>query len=257
MVIYNNPHPANVSHHLQSVNGTLKSTATATGDVWLLYVSDYNMGQAYAKIHPSQGGFSVFKPNLTIYRDIQRIVLKGNYDLVDGWKHPSGVSTGIFWGAATFQGLLPYYFQIVHPGHALELDWCVHNNMNSPNGEKLRRNGETIDYCYVPDCQDCRDYSIRDVYSVHFTNCQKPWKCEMHGGVNPKLSLCRGMHQKWFEYRSELEMTWGRSGRGSNTNGTLNPILRGYCSHYGDSGYEPIRQPYGPATRQQPQLQVE
>jgi hypothetical protein len=206
------------------------------------------MAKEYAEIRPSQGGFAVLKPNLTIYRDIKRIVLNGDYDRWNGWKDSSsGMSTGIFWGAATFQGLLPFYYQILNPGHAWPLDWCLHNNMNSPRDKRLRtKNGTTVDYCLNPTCQDCRDYSIHDVYSVHFTNCLKPWTCQPHGGHNPKQALCRGMHEAWFEHRSAMEVSWGRPGRGSGS--LADPALRGYCSSYGKSGYEPIRQPYGAIT---------
>jgi hypothetical protein len=253
MVVYNNPNPANASRHLMpssSKGGSRGEPATASsggGDVWLLYVSDYHMAKPYAKIKPSQGGFAVLKPNLTIYRDIQRIVLKGDFDKWNGWKDAStGASTGFFWGATTFQGLLPFYFQILNSNRfSLELDWCLHNNMNSPRGERLQTRNGTIDYCHAPTCQDCRDYSIGDVYSVHFTNCMKPWTCQRHLGYNIKQSLCREMHHAWFEHRSALEVSWGRSGRGNHSYNLTDPSLRGYCSAYGKSGYEPIRQPYG------------
>jgi hypothetical protein len=124
--------------------------------------------------------------------------------------------------------------------------------MNSPRGIYLDSKDENHGsnyYCYEPGCQDCRTYSIRDVYSVHYTNCQKPWVCwRWHGQESdqddPQTSLCREMYDAWFEYRSDLEVSWGRSGRGSGVN-TTHPSLRGYCSSYGPSGYEPIRQPYG------------
>jgi hypothetical protein len=183
---------------------------------------------------------------LTICGDIVQIILKGDFDRSSGWKHAaSGASTGISWGAATFQGLIPYYFQILNPRRALDLDHCLHNNMNLPRSERLTIGNDTVDYCFAPDCQDCRDYNIRDLYSVHFASCLRPWTCQRHGGDNPKTSLCRDAHRAWFEHRAELEMSWGRSGRGGNRDNVTNPSLRGYCSAYGKTGYEPIRLPYG------------
>jgi hypothetical protein len=94
-----------------SSSNTLGSVVTG-GDVWLLYVSDYYLAGMNAEMFPSQGGFAVLRPNRTIYDEIRQIVLRGNFDDASGWIHRSGASTGIFWGATTFQGLLPYYFQI-------------------------------------------------------------------------------------------------------------------------------------------------
>jgi hypothetical protein len=237
LILYNNPHPEQTVHHLQNTSGHRNNTAS--GDVWLLYVSDYAMAQPYSSVIPSQGGFAIFKPNRTIYREIQQIVLKGEFHDTFGW----GNATGVFWGSTTFQGLLPYYFQVLNPGHALELDWRIYNNMNSPRSDRLKRGEETIEYCFTPDCQDVRDTPFEDVFSVHFTNCQKPWKCLANSGDNPKTALCRAMHRAWFQYRSELEKSWGRPGRGSHNE--TNEHLRGYCSDYGEGGYEAIQQPYG------------
>jgi hypothetical protein len=129
-IVRSNPDPAALGRHLKtfSANETQRGSARAPpvpasasessallskgSDIWLLYVSDYFLAGRNADRFPSQGGFAVLRPNRTIYREIQQIVLRGDYDESYGWKHSSGASTGIFWGATTFQGLLPYYFQI-------------------------------------------------------------------------------------------------------------------------------------------------
>ena len=203
-------------------------------DIWLLYTNDYAMIVPGRNRKPTQGGFVVLKPNRTIYKEIVEIVLEGNYSR--GW----GGVTGKYWGSMTVQGLLPYYFQILHPGHAVELNWCRHDNMNAPP----RENG--VCYNQQPECEDCRTRRIDEVYSVHFTNCQKPFTCHLLNVVHPKPEkrLCQEMHLAWFQFRSEMERSWGRLGKGNGT-GVYETNFRGYCHRYGEIGYEPIRQPYG------------
>lgn len=87
----------------------------------LLYTTDYAMVSPGRPVKPTQGGFVILRPNRTIYDEYVQIVTKGDFRDKDGagW----GGKTGKFWGAMTFQGLIPYYFQILHPGHAVELNW--------------------------------------------------------------------------------------------------------------------------------------
>jgi hypothetical protein len=206
-------------------------------DVWLLYTTDYSMSRPSKPIKPSQGGFSILKPNQTIYNDIKAIVREGNFDEYMGW----GGQTDIFWGGTTYQGLLPYYFQVLHPGHAVELNWCRHNNMNARPLDTVDK-----DVCATnqTECEDCRKRTVDEVYSVHFTNCLKPWNCLQHGTNNQLQQLCRGMHNAWYAFRSQMERSWGRSGRGNGT-GNFETKFYGYCHEYNEFGYEPIQQPYG------------
>jgi hypothetical protein len=208
-------------------------------DIWLLYVNDYAMVWPEVPIKPTQGGFAVFKPNRTIYDEIMNIVREGDFNLDMGWRNRSGV----FWGSTTFQGLMAYYFQILHPGHEVELHPCTHNNMNSPSTEV--RNGVTICYSGQPveACDDCRARSVHEVSSAHFTVCGKPWECWKLDESEDRL--CRELHQSWFRARSDMEKSWGRSGRGSTTERYMAEQYFGYCDSHRFLGYEPIKQPYG------------
>lgn len=219
-------------------------------DLWLLYTTDYAMVGPEIKIKPSQGGFSVLKPNRTIYEEIAGIVKKGNFSGAYGW-HPD---SDFFYGVTTFQGLLPYYFQSVRPGHAVELNWCRHNAMAiQPRVKRAdRETNVTSHVCYTnqPECEDCRAKRLTDVYSVHFTSCQKPWICEPHNPIAPmadgEYRLCDEMHQAWFQIRSEMELSWGRSssGHGNETREPYQSQFLGHCRGYGGGAYDPIRQPY-------------
>jgi hypothetical protein len=231
----NNPGPEVAARHLQNTSSG-EGSHTARGDVWLLYVHDYNMAEPPYVVTPSQGGLAIIKPNRTIYEEIRQIVLRGDFHETYGW----GNVTGTFLGSMTYQGLLPYYFQILNKGRALALDWCRHDNMVTPRSEGVKRGNETVERCFTHDCQDCSTMAWEDVYSFHFTICYKPWHCVDHN-LNP--SKCELMHRAWFQHRSELEESWGRPGRGSS-NGTINNAL-GYCSQFGGAGYEAIGQPYG------------
>jgi hypothetical protein len=208
-------------------------------DIWLLYVNDYALVYPEDPIKPTQGGFAVFKPNRTIYDDIVNIVRDGDYHPDLGWRNQSGV----FWGSTTYQGLMAYYFQISNPGHEVELHYCSHNNMKSPNGEV--RDGVRICYSGQPveACDDCRARSVADVSSAHFTVCGKPWECwDLDEGEN---RLCKDLQRSWFRARSDMEKSWGRSGRGNATGRRKVEQFCGYCKSHHFMGYEPIQQPYG------------
>jgi hypothetical protein len=106
-------------------------------------------------------------------------------------------------------------------------------------------------------CDDCRERKLESLYSVHFTVCKEPWRCRGHDDPQPpdKLRLCNQVHKVWFDYRSDMELTWGSTGLESSRNETLVNMFRGYCSGFGDPAdetfavfeYEPIRLPFGRA----------
>jgi hypothetical protein len=170
-------------------------------------------------VKPAQGGFMVVRPNNTVYEDIKAIVRKGSYGN-KGWEN----RTGKFWGSMTFQGLIPYYFLILHPGHAVELNRCIHDNMASaPKSEK--------DQCFTQEdeCEDCRERPLQDLYSAHFTVCAKPWECLPHIVNNTESHYCRMLDGEWFKARSELEKSWGRSGMGASGDWNHKEHFWGYC----------------------------
>lgn len=141
----------------------------------------------------------------------------------------------------TIQGLFPWYYQYLQPGKSLELNRCIYNNMNDiPYLE--RNNGKKICRTNEKQCEDCRFVNATDVVTFHFTICQKPWSCLSYKHKIDRFELCREMNRLWYTYRSELEISWGRSG---NDTGNLKPNhYRGFCSKTGTGGYRRIQQPY-------------
>jgi hypothetical protein len=106
--------PPDASSHLMYPNLPIPD------DIWILHTIGY-AGAAFPdqEIKPSQGGFLILKPNRTIYSEIMDIVREGQFGEFWGWGTEKGPNTGWFYGVKTYQGLIPYYFQILHPvrGH--------------------------------------------------------------------------------------------------------------------------------------------
>ena len=77
-----------------------------------------------------QGGFLVVRPSLEVLERYRDILRRGNF-LVGprgGWDG----KIGGFYGDLTFQGILPYYYEIVAPRgfhNEVELNRCVFNQM--------------------------------------------------------------------------------------------------------------------------------
>jgi hypothetical protein len=210
-------------------------------EINMIYTTDYAMVSPKRKIKPVQGGFLVMRPNQTVYEELRDIVRKGDYRDKGGW----GGKSGKFWGSMTFQGLLPYYYKILHPGQAVELNRCIYNNMCSkPREEKSVNNTLLPGDCFTQeeDCEDCRARPVKEIVSTHFTVCQKPWMCMRHWKDSINHRLCRSLHGEWFTARSEMETSWGRAGKG---NGTVDEHFRGYCHTHGEKGYNLIQKPYG------------
>jgi hypothetical protein len=214
-------------------------------DISIIYTIDYAMVNPARKIKPIQGGFLVLRPNQTVYEEFRDIVRKGDYRDHGGW----GGKSGKFWGSMTFQGLLPYYYLILHPGRAVEFNRCIYNNMcSNPRTEKAVNDTYLPGDCFTQeaDCEDCRARPVKEIVSAHFTVCQKPWKCMRHWKDSINHRLCRSLHAEWFSARSEMETSWGRPGYGNGT-GEEFEHFRGYCHKSGERGYDLIQKPYGKA----------
>jgi hypothetical protein len=142
---------------------------------------------------------------------------------------------------------MPYYFQILHPGRALELNDCVWNNHNYPSREKSP--DDPIGKCITrqENCEDCRLRPMEDSGLIHFTVCYKPWLCYSHGGDDLiQNQKCYEFLHEWFKTRSTMEISWGRSGKGTGDFQTDH--FFGYClQHYNgvDDGYQQLKEPYG------------
>jgi len=89
------------------------------------------------------------------------------------------------------------------------------------------------------ECQDCREVDIADVKSVHFTLCNKPWKCPEWAGMEKKgVQICQKFHAEWFRIREDLEKTLHNY---HYPGGKYKPeIFRGYCKSGQEKGYIPI-----------------
>uniref|UniRef100_A0A7S3HGE2 Uncharacterized protein n=1 Tax=Spumella elongata TaxID=89044 RepID=A0A7S3HGE2_9STRA len=198
-------------------------------DKEFLFTGDYNM-KGNCKYPPVQGGFLVVQPSMQTFEDFKEIIRRGNHG-AKGWE---GSHIGNFWGGQTIQGIMPYYYNIVHPERALELNRCEYNcmvdNPYRPN-TLICQDGQKT-------CQDCRLQTPEKVYSAHFTICQKPWTCTYHN--NPRnMELCKVFHAKWFQLRDEFEKELGLDTSYRAVNTPFKESL-GMCKSYGDSKYMPI-----------------
>jgi hypothetical protein len=193
------------------------------GNATAYFTKDYNMVNPGVKAG-IQGGFFVVKPDGSIFKRLNEIVLTGNYSVERGWMN-SGI--GSFWGGMTFQGLAAYYYD-KESTSGKEVSRCYYNNMvDDPKTNK----GVCRDGSPKGVCEDCREMDANLVYTAHFTACSKPWKCRV--GFSKKQKLCQALHTKWFEARKEFEVATG-TWNASVYNGRL---YGGFCTNGGDNGY--------------------
>jgi len=205
------------------------------------FTRDYNMARPHKPNKACQGGFLVLRPDMKVYDEFVEIIRIGDFRQSGGW----GGKVGPFYGSMTFQGIIPYYYDILHPNEAVELNRCVYNQMaDNP------RVGKTVnDIVSGPcrtnqdECEDCRSRPLEDVVSAHFTLCQKPWICLPQNRDIIQQRLCRKLHHRWHEVRSDLEQSWGRPATGTGQYDAEHFL--GHCNHNGPSGYMPIQQPFG------------
>ncbi|KAI2499561.1 hypothetical protein MHU86_14922 [Fragilaria crotonensis] len=201
---------------------------------------DYNMVNPSTEYKPAQGGFLVLRPSMETYRAYVDIIRVGDFREHNGW----GGKVGPFYGAMTFQGLIPYYYDYLHPGTAVELNRCVYNQMCDNPRDKRTINDIVNGDCRTgeKECEDCRSRPLEDVVTTHFTLCQKPWWCLPQNDDRIQERLCRKLHAQWYRIRSELEKSWGRSGQGPGTFDSEH--FHGYCKKHGHHGYIPIARPF-------------
>ncbi|KAL7499280.1 hypothetical protein ACHAWT_006901 [Skeletonema menzelii] len=217
------------------------------------YTKDYNMinpgGEKYAGV---QGGFLMLRPDEDTFAEYIDLVLQGNYIEGRGW----GGKYGYFFGGAQVQGLCSYYFGEIHPDKGVELNRCRINQMaDAPRFDmnmKEERYRDARGKCRDgrKECEDCRETELKDILSVHFTLCGKPWQCV---GFKDPDSLCSKLHSEWFRIRRSLE----ESTRDDNTDGNESQLLprpkklggagsyrpeiyHGYCTGVGERSYIPL-----------------
>jgi len=206
------------------------------------FTRDYNLIRPGKDHIGMQGGFFIIRPNMTIFEEYQSIILEGNFKAFVGW---GGLGYGGYYGAQQIQGLMPYYYDHLHPNTSLELNRCIYNAMVD-NPYLVNKNKVETDCKTKEDkCEDCRLTKPSDVKSVHFTICQKPWGCDWIRNAKTK-DLCNPLHYHWFRIRNDMEDTWERenSNYKSNRSGEMKPEhFHGFCTRGGKVGYIPIQVP--------------
>jgi len=167
-----------------------------------VFTRDYLQGSRMtkdAKKFGVQGGFYVVRPNREVFHDLNKEILKGNYERGSGWGKKK---YGGFWGSAQIQGFLSYFYGEIQPQNTVELNRCIYNTMvDDPpmNNGKCRTGEET--------CEDCRETPLSDMITVHMTTCWKPWHCPLVKPPHPPR--CKEVHRAWFDFRKSLELSWG------------------------------------------------
>ena len=218
----------------------LSSTrTTTTTDAMFTY--DYNMVSPKIHDRPVQGGFLLLRPSQSVYKEFQQIIRVGDFRAGSGW----GGEVGPFYGSMTFQGIIPYYYNFVHPHSGLELNRCYVNTMADNPRTKKTVNNVVQGPCRTgqseESCQDCRTVPLSQIYSVHYTICQKPWNCLSHHQNVIQHDLCRNLTHEWYHLRYDYQNF-------EKGEGTYNEEqFFGYCRHSGSQGYIPIPKQYYPA----------
>lgn len=196
----------------------------------LVYTCDYNMqpGQQRARGKvpcPVQGGFVVVRPSQQAFAQMVDVVKQGRFGgpFGSGW---NGTGIGHWWGGATFQGIVPFFFQHAADKQrfpSLEVDRCTYNNMvDNPIVNPPPHTGGA----------DCRAVPLETIKNVHFTLCQKPWKCSFSRQPADEQQLCQALHARWHELRHGLEVT-----RGLDPSAESGKWHLGHCSH---GRYQPM-----------------
>ena len=210
-----------------------------------------------------QAGFVVVRPDPTVFDELKEIVLEGNYTEgfsgSNGW---GGKGYGAYVGAMAMQGLMAYYWDVVRPNTAVELNQCRYNWMGmdvrynaNPNFQPTsRRRGQ----CRSSQrkCEDCRQTNSTLIKSVHYTQCRKPWNCVGRGveGGDDGTAIdtgsgnyekCMEMVRMWHSYRTDLEtklyaITKDETIRKAASGEYMTTIFQGHCNTDGGSGYRQI-----------------
>ena len=167
------------------------------------YTRDITSARPWETITAVQGGFVAARPSLEHFKLYQDFILQANYTPGrgpgSGW---GGLGYGGFQGAMAYQGVLAYFYDIVYPGHAVELDVCRWNQVVADviwRGPQDRDEffGQCRDHpapgvTYAENtpetgkCYDCRVLPVEDTMTVHYTACKKVRQFS----VSKKARLC-------------------------------------------------------------------
>lgn len=204
------------------------------------FTRDYNMRPARRGPVGVQGGFIVLRPSMQTFREFQDIIRKGDYTSNRGW---GGKGFGPFYGAMTFQGIIPYYYDALKPGTAVELNRCLYNTMGDNPRDKKTVKDVVSGNCQDgrEDCEDCRERNIGEIFTAHFTLCQKPWQCLHHNQDMLQHRLCRKLFHEWYRIRANFEKPSVAEDVVVGEGGYQPEHFRGFCKASGAKGYIPLR----------------
>ncbi|KAL7579878.1 hypothetical protein ACA910_004888 [Epithemia clementina (nom. ined.)] len=199
------------------------------------FTRDITSARPWEKITAVQGGFLVARPSLESFKRYQEFILEANYTpgrgLGSGW---GGLGYGGFQGAMAYQGVLAYFYDVVYPGHSVELDVCRWNQVVGDviwRGPQRRNEfyGQCRDYPApgvsfadnTPEngrCQDCRNLPVEDTITAHYTACKKPWECRTPDPRIPRnpaekerlreltnITTCYNLFREYFQFRQDVE----------------------------------------------------
>jgi preprotein translocase subunit YajC len=225
---------------------------------------DVTSAQPWEKIQAVQGGFVVARPNPDHLEMYKEFIMKADYQPGrgegSGW---GGLGYGGFQGAMAYQGVLAYFYDVIYPGHHVELDVCRWNQVVADviwrGPDRIELNGTCRDYPLDGDftantpengrCEDCRILPIEETMTVHYTACKKPWECAIPYPRKPRnkeqefrlshltnITTCGLLFEKYFAYRHDIEGRIAKLiGRPvSNQDGTYFPeYFKGFCNRAG------------------------
>jgi hypothetical protein len=218
-----------------------------------------------------QAGFLVARTNPQVFHDIVHLIKTESYVPQSqgvGFKHLGwgGSGVGTYVGAMAMQGIIAYYYKYKAPNTWIELNQCRYNHMGmdtkmrgEPNFVRKHmgkcRNNSTY-------CEDCMVTQLQDIYTIHYTQCRKPWLCVGEGneGVprrvrdrtrRDKLLLpiksvhvdhCLELAKVWHDHRTDLEtklqkLTGDTSIATGQSGSYMKHIFRGHCAELGPDGY--------------------
>jgi hypothetical protein len=233
------------------------------GRIDAFFTRDYTSARPWEKITAVQGGFVVARPSMEHFELYKEFIMEANYTPgrgpTSGW---GGLGYGGFQGAMAYQGVLAYFYDVVYPGHAVELDVCRWNQVvadviwRGPEREK-EHYGQCRHYPAqgpahyaenTPEngqCEDCRIVPIEETYTVHYTACKKPWECTVPYPRVPRnkrdvhrlqeltnVTTCGKLHHRYFEIRRDIEDRIAKQTGlvPSSRDGTFHPeFFYGYC----------------------------
>ena len=238
---------------------------------------DITSAKPWEKVTAVQGGFLVARPDKAVFDKYIEFIKEGNYNKGrgdgSGW---GGLGYGGFQGAMAYQGVVAYYYDVLSPNTAVELNVCRWNQVAA---DVIHRGPEKMeehhlqcrehprkklldgkpDFASNTECEDCRNTPIEFVKTVHYTACKKPWECKLAHPRNPRdkkqkyrlqnlvnVTMCMDLVREWFalrkDFEDELRIASGGKAELSFREGAFqSQYFLGYCSAEGK--YLPMKPP--------------